>query len=322
MIGAGALSAMLSSCASAGTKFDGDDDGSSDSDSDTDVDTDTDADSDSDVDECLYECMSEALCTELEGTVHDDMVCDDESEVCCDPGSDTDTDVDTDIDTDTDSDTDTDTDADTDTGVCPYTCVSTEAMCSLLGGTVDSSYDCPDPGDVCCDATTSCELDELETFDSNIPAGWTVVDGGTSAGLWEWVDDIPDEYPANFSSNGGVFINSQAAGDGSVQDDDLESPLYDLGGCESALLSYDYNFQKDTVGDDAGEVYVVPGGIDTPVLLVTHTADSPLGTLVSHSVPITSEEIGSETTFKVVFHYEGANDLGWYVDNVAVEGVP
>ncbi|MBW2276649.1 MAG: hypothetical protein JRF63_04095 [Deltaproteobacteria bacterium] len=229
--------------------------------------------------------MSEALCEELSGVVHEELACEDDSEICCEQGSDTDVDADSDTDIDTDTDTDVDSDSDTDT-------------------------------------SSSCVLDELETFDSNIPAGWTVIDGGTSAGAWEWVNDLPSAYPASFASDGGVFIDSQAAGDGSIQDDDLTSPLYDLGACTSAILSYDYNFQKDLIGTDAGEVYVVPGGTDTPVLLVTHTADSPTDSLVSHTIPIDSGELGSQTTFTIVFHYEGANDLGWYVDNIAVEGVP
>jgi hypothetical protein len=44
--------------------------------------------------------------------------------------------------------------------------------------------------------------------------------------------------------------------------------------------------------------------------------------LESETISITETELGDETSFKIVFHYEGAFDLGWYVDNVGVEGVP
>ena len=167
-----------------------------------------------------------------------------------------------------------------------------------------------------------CSLSEMETFDTEIPAGWTVIDNGVSAGAWTWTDTIPDTFPVAITSDGGAIIDSQAAGDGAEQDDDLESPTYDLGECTSASLSYDHNFQKDLIGTDVGEVYVVPGEGGTPVLLASYTSDSVNNALEAETISITSTELGDETTFKIVFHYEGAFDLGWYVDNVGVEGVP
>jgi hypothetical protein len=167
-----------------------------------------------------------------------------------------------------------------------------------------------------------CSLSELETFDTEIPSGWTVVPGGTSAGDWEWTDEIPETFPVAVTSDGGAIIDSQAAGEDSVQDDDLESPMYDLGACTSATLSYHYNFQKDLVGTDVGEVYVLPGGDGTPILLASYDSDSSSTALESESVDITTTQLGEETTFKIVFHYEGSFDLGWYVDNVGIEGVP
>jgi hypothetical protein len=167
-----------------------------------------------------------------------------------------------------------------------------------------------------------CGLSEMETFDTEIPAGWTVIDNGVSAGTWTWTDSIPETFPVAITSDGAAIIDSQAAGDGSEQDDDLESPTYDLGDCTSADLSYDHNFQKDLIGTDVGEVYLVPGEGGTPVLLASYSSDSPNNALEAETISITSTELGDETTFKIVFHYEGAFDLGWYVDNVGVEGVP
>lgn len=172
------------------------------------------------------------------------------------------------------------------------------------------------------DDDDGCGLSEMETFDTQIPLGWTVVDGGTTAGAWVWIDEIPDTFPVAIVSDGGAFIDSQAAGEGPVQDDDLESPVYDLGDCSSAVLTYDYNFQKDLVGTDVGEVYVVPGGDGTPVLLTSYSADSPNNAMESETIHITADELGDETTFSIKFHYEGAFNLGWYVDNVGVEGIP
>jgi hypothetical protein len=172
------------------------------------------------------------------------------------------------------------------------------------------------------DDDDDCGLSALETFDTQIPTGWTVVDGGTSAGAWVWTDDIPSTFPVAIVSDGAAFIDSAAAGEGATQDDDLESPLYDLGDCSSATLTYDFNFQKDLVGSDTGEVYLVPGGGGTPILLAAYTSDSSSSELDSATIPITATELGDEDEFRIVFHYEGSNDLGFYIDNVGVEGVP
>jgi len=194
--------------------------------------------------------------------------------------------------------------------------------CSQADFRADPSDDDDNDNDDNDDSSSGCGLSELETFDNQIPAGWTVVDGGTSAGSWVWTNDIPSTFPVAIVSNGGALIDSQAAGEGPVQDDDLESPLYSLGDCSSATLTYDYNFQKDLIGTDAGEVYLVPGGDGTPILLAAYTSDSPASELADATIPITEGQLGGESTFKIVFHYEGSFDLGFYIDNVGVEGVP
>jgi hypothetical protein len=170
--------------------------------------------------------------------------------------------------------------------------------------------------------TSACALSALETFDTEIPTGWTVIDGGTSAGTWVWADELPEDFPVAVVIDGGALIDSKAAGQESEQIDELESPLYELGDCTSATVSYDHNFQKDLVGSDVGEVYVIPGDDGTPVLLRTYDTDSSSTQLDSDTVSITATELGEETSFRIVFHYEGSFDLGWYVDNVDVEGVP
>jgi hypothetical protein len=187
----------------------------------------------------------------------------------------------------------------------------------------DSDSDGDSDADADSDSDNPCGLSELETFAGQIPTGWTVVDGGTSAGAWTYTATLPDSFPADITIDGGAFIDSAGAGADAEQDDDLVSPLYDLADCSSAVLSFDHNFQKDLVGTDLAEIYVVPGGgAGTPLLLVSYTTDSPHDGFHSPSLDITASELGDETTFQVVFHYEGGGDLGWYVDNVGVEGVP
>jgi hypothetical protein len=79
-----------------------DTDGSADSDVDVDSDSDADSDSDSDANECQFNCVNPVLCETVDGNVHDETPCPDDSDVCCDWISDTDSGSDTDTDTDTD----------------------------------------------------------------------------------------------------------------------------------------------------------------------------------------------------------------------------
>jgi len=73
-----------------------------------------------------------------------------------------------------------------------YSRLSVIALCALpllLAACSDSSVrgsgDDDNDADTGTDTNTStdspCSLSELETFDTEIPSGWTVVDGGTSA---------------------------------------------------------------------------------------------------------------------------------------------
>jgi hypothetical protein len=206
-------------------------------------------------------------------------------------GSDTD-DRDTgsgDSDTDADSGTDTDTDGDSD---------------------ADSGTD-TEPG---------CGLNAIETFDAAIPTGWTSTDGGSGAGSWQWFSGTMD-WNGSFEVDGGLVIDSDAAGLHNIQDDDIESPLYALGSCTSALVSFDHFFQERGSYDDLGEVYVIPGGTGTPYLVTTFSDDTTAGALSSFEFPVAPADLGGQTSFSVQFHYEGSYSWGWYVDNFAVTGV-
>jgi hypothetical protein len=167
-----------------------------------------------------------------------------------------------------------------------------------------------------------CGLDELETFAGQIPAGWTVVNGGTSAGEWGYAAELPPWFPAVAPVDGGAFIGSNAGGWWIHLDDDLVSPTYDLGSCSSATLSYDHNVQTDETGDNLAEVYVVPGGAATPFFLASYDSDSPADDLHSTTLSITEDQLDGSSSFQVVFHYEGLDGWGWYVDNVGVKGEP
>ncbi len=193
------------------------------------------------------------------------------------------------------------------------------AMCLCEEGYHDEELECVDDK-----AGLACDLDELETFNAEIPTGWTVVDGGSGAGTWEWSDTIPFTVPDPIyvKADGGAIINSQLYGTNASQNDDLVTPVFDLGGCSSAALTFDYNFQKRATGLDDGEVYIIPGGNGDPILALNYDESSPVDSMQAVSIPVTAAMLKEESTFSVVFHYEGANDFGWYIDNVRVTGVP
>jgi hypothetical protein len=295
------------------TDADGDSDVDSDSDADSDADTDADTDTDGDTDS--------------------------------DTDADTDADTDIDADTDTDVDTDTDGDTDVDTDGCPFECYSA-ALCEVTDGTVHEEYTCPEPDDVCCevggtdsdsdtdadadtdgdsdgdsDSDTDCSLDELETFDSSIPAGWTVTNGGSGAGQWAWFEGDID-WNGTVSADGGLLIDSDTAGSGAVQDDDIESPIYDFGGCASATVSFEHFFQERTGTDDIGEVYVIPNGTGTPILITSFVSDTMASVLTDYEFVVDPADLSGGDAFSVMFHYEGSYGWGWYVDNFAVVGSP
>lgn len=167
-----------------------------------------------------------------------------------------------------------------------------------------------------------CSLDELETFDSAIPAGWTVVNGGSGAETWTWYQGLLDWDFAPLAANGGVLVDSRAGAYGEADDADLETPLYDIGNCAEATVSFRY-YYKDNPDDDQdiGEVYLIPGGVDTPVLVREFDTSNPPGVPASYSFPVTETLLNERDSFSVLFHYEGRDDWGWYVDDVAVTGV-
>jgi hypothetical protein len=138
--------------------------------------------------------------------------------------------------------------------------------------------------------------------------------------MWQKEGTLPD--PWNVEGDGGAFINSKEAGASAVQDDDLTSPLYELGGCTSAELSFKQNFQATDSAEEFGQVFLIPGGSGSEVELAKYDSGSNTasGEMDDKKITISTDDLDDKTSFKIKFHYEGSNGLGWYVDSVGVTG--
>jgi hypothetical protein len=167
-------------------------------------------------------------------------------------------------------------------------------------------------------AQEQCSLDDLETFASSIPAGWTVVGGGTGTAGWTWHEGpLPWEGSPLVAS--GALVDANLVG--AYVDADLETPLYELDDCDEASFSFMYSYRDAPEGDDDfGEVYLIPGGVDPPLLVRTFDESSPEGALAAYSFPVNAALLNDRGSFSVLFHYEGGNGPGWYLETVSVRG--
>ncbi|MDD5308027.1 MAG: hypothetical protein PHU25_11960 [Deltaproteobacteria bacterium] len=279
VIGLACVAGVGAGCSNESTSSDedaGDDGGGTDTDG-TDTGTDSDSDSDSDSD--------------ADGDTDTDSDTDGDTDSDTDSDADGDTDTDSDTDGDTDSDADGDTDTDSDTGDA-----------GLDGG--DAAVDGGG------DAGSPCLLDSLETFDSEIPAGWTVVNSGTGAGTWSWDDTV---FPAPISG-GHTVVSSAASGPG--VDAWLYSPEYEVSsGCNTVSVAFGAYFYAPTV-NDSGEIWIqVNSGAWQLVDTIASTYQD------TRTVDLTTR-VGPGDAFVLGFHYSDGGTVSgfWLVDGVHVTG--
>ncbi len=157
-----------------------------------------------------------------------------------------------------------------------------------------------------------------ETFDSGMPGDWTVVDNGSSDGvtLWEVVDDYDSK---TLDGTPFAFINSDAAGSGTVLDAYLVSPVIDNSSANNVILQFTQNFQY--VSDDFSAVEVWNGSEWIEVLKQEEDIPNTPSTSESWNSPV---DVTLDLTayknagFQVRFHYYGTWDWYWAIDNVVI----
>jgi hypothetical protein len=170
-----------------------------------------------------------------------------------------------------------------------------------------------------------------EDFASGIPGTWTVFNGGAGGGAAAtWVagnnttpcTSSPD-LPSPFFSPWAI-IDSDCAGNGAVQDEQLITPTLNCGSYGTVFLTFTNQFHWVTgFGNDVADVDVsADGGATWTNALRMTGADnpSPLG-VNTKSLDLSAYAAG-KTSVKVRFHYTGSYDYWWAVDNVRVTGLP
>lgn len=156
-----------------------------------------------------------------------------------------------------------------------------------------------------------------ETFTvGDPPAGWTLIDGGTGTERWTTTNPGGRAIPAGMTAPIEA-IDSDFDGFGVTQDDSLISPAFDCTGATNVTLNF-ATYYNDFDANDFAFVDVSTNGGSTWTNHTTWTADvgSP-ATAANQALDITALA-GNSANVKVRFHYVGAFDWYWLVDNVSV----
>ena len=169
---------------------------------------------------------------------------------------------------------------------CPYGCsvVDETAMCNFSG----------------------CSLGVLETFDSEIPADWTVTNSA-----WWWTDGVSDAtHYASYMTDG--FVVADSDGSGGALDGYLNTAAYTVGDCININLSFDHYFDVFSSAAAAVEISVDGGGWTEVSSWDSNNSDP-------QDFDLTTL-IGGGSAFQLRFYYSGDYDWGWAVDNFMLYG--
>ena len=157
-----------------------------------------------------------------------------------------------------------------------------------------------------------------EAFASGIPGSWTIVNGGSGGGAAAtWTTANPGGRTATSPITAPFAIaDSNAAGTGATQDEALITPVMDLTGTSSAVVSYDEYFRRYL--DEIGDVDVRSSLTGGAWVNVVRNQNTDTGNPNHRAVSISAQAAGAPDA-QVRFHYYGAgSDWYWQVDNVGV----
>ncbi len=151
-----------------------------------------------------------------------------------------------------------------------------------------------------------------ENFDSGIPAGWTVTDGGETTDTWHGINDY-----GGSTLDGSAFAIVDSDDAGSVDMDEiLESPSVNLTGYANYYLEFDHYF--NSYGSEIAGVDVWDGSAWQNVASFSGSDIGGWGAPDHQNIDITAY---ANANLKVRFHYYDANyDLYWAVDDVKISG--
>ena len=199
------------------------------------------------------------------------------------------------------------------------TVVLTAALPGVLTNTVSvasASFD-PNPGNNRSLGSTPVSP-FLASFDGGIPPGWQVVDGGDGiGGTATWTSRNPCQRKGGAPlGSPWLMVDSDCAGPGDTQDEQLISPPIDASLCTSVQLSFASQFRSLALEIGDVDVSVDGGGTWVNALRLQGFDDG-------YPVPVTKtldiSALTAGNTFQVRFYYRNAHfDWWWAVDNFAI----
>ena len=150
-------------------------------------------------------------------------------------------------------------------------------------------------------------------FNSGMPQGWTVTDGGSTSDTWQVV---ANSGGSTLGSGSFAYVDSDAAGSGSTCDELLTSPVYNTLGASELYLQFKQYYRH--LGTGYGNVEIFDGTSWVTVLNQTATA----GSWTAPDVKTINVTQYANPNFQVRFHYSAP---GWYwywaVDDVTLTDV-
>jgi hypothetical protein len=163
-----------------------------------------------------------------------------------------------------------------------------------------------------------------EDFASGIPGDWAVVDGGSGGGAAAtWTTSNPGgRWIALPVSDPFAIVDSDSAGSGAFQNEQLIAPTLDAAGCNRLTLLFDSQFRWYSGGQpEVADVDVsTDGGQSWARVLRLEGASDGYQVPVEKLLELTPFIAPDPTSVSIRFHYlQGGNDWWWAIDNVRVE---
>jgi hypothetical protein len=164
--------------------------------------------------------------------------------------------------------------------------------------------------------TTDLTLYAYNFDDGTLPAGWSIIDGGTSTATWEYGSTHDTHCTARSSpywTDDYMIVDSDCAGSGVTMDEELITTYFDVSTSPTVILAFDFHFNWYSAGNDEVcdiDVRNGAGAAWTTVLSYSGADDS------GHvEIDITSF-IGTADSVQVRFHYYNAvYEMFWGIDN-------
>jgi len=160
-----------------------------------------------------------------------------------------------------------------------------------------------------------------EPFTSGIPATWTIVDGGTGGGAaatWTSANPGARTFTSPLVSPVAI-VDSDNAGTGATQDEQLITPVLNLSSANSVTLEFDQYFRWYSLGqDEKADVDVRSSATGGAWVNVLRQQGASSNNPDHKTINVTAQAAGAPDV-QVRFHYySAAFEWWWMVDNVKV----